>query len=57
MSSYKKNSTYSNVEFCLQAKKKKCQRKCQKVANVLKKSTSTLLFGMWTFFHLIWLLK
>ena len=23
MSSYKKNSTYSNVEFCLQAKKKK----------------------------------
>lgn len=30
MSSYKKNSAYSNVEFCLQAKKKKMSKKVSK---------------------------
>ena len=42
--SEKNDLTYWNVMFCLEAKK--CNIKCQKVANILKISTNTLLFGM-----------
>lgn len=44
MISEKNDLTYWNVMFCLEAKK--CNIKCQKVANLLKISTNTLLFGM-----------